>query len=715
MAKTAWPAPERRKNIGARISRLDGPAKVTGAAKYAYDQNPDNLLYAKILQSSKAVATVTAVDTSAAEVMPGIVAVLVEKDRKGELPNVTYNGNIICTVAGESEEIVDEALTKIKVAYEAGTPQMDDRDPANASGRDQVKESGDVAAGFAEADEIVEGYYGLPIITHCCLESHGQVIEHKDGELHIWPSTQNVSGYAGSIARPLKDFGISADKIHVDCQYMGGGFGAKFTSDRWGAICAELSISTNRPVKLMLERDQEIKVAGHRPSAFGNVKVGVKKDGTITALEAEAWGSGGQQKFRMPPTPYVFTGIPNWKYTGKSIPTNRGLTRAWRGPNHPQAALLTMCALADAAAAIGMDEMEFFKKNIGLVNPDLQETYLEEFDKAAEMIGYKDLAHSRGDKTPGHIKRGIGMSIHTWGGQGHPSACSVTINPDGSVVGRMGTQDLGTGTRTVTSIVIADTLGLDLEQVAMEIGSNSLPASGASGGSSTVGGVSASARDAGTQALNALLEKVSAELGVPVDNLEAWDGKIQEIGKESNNMAWKDACELLTMPVTKQGSNPTSDKTKLTTGGVGGVQMADVSVDIETGIVTMNQYVSVQDTGLVIDLKTCESQLYGGAIMGITYALYEEGIYDNKTGTMLNADMEFYRLAGLGDIGELKVHLMDDEKYASRGVIGIGEPAVLSPGAAISNAVANAIGIRVPELPLTPDRVLDAIAKGGVA
>lgn len=715
MATNAWPKPDRRKHIGAEISRLDGAPKVTGAAKYAYDINREKMLHAKMVQSTKAVATIKAVDTSEAEKMPGIVAVIVEKDRNGDLPLVTYNGEIICTVAGETEEQVMDAVSKVKITYEASAPLMDDRNPNNASGRDQEKEAGDVTKGFADADKVVEGYYGMPIITHCCLEAHGQVVEFKDGELNIWPSTQNVSGYAGALSRPLQDHGISADKMNVDCQYMGGGFGAKFTPDQWGAICATLSIQTGRPVKLMLERDQEIKVAGHRPSVFGNVKVGVKSDGTITALEATAWGSGGQQSFRMPPTPYVFTEIPNWKYTGKSIPTNRGLTRAWRGPNHPQAALLTMCALADAAAAIGMDEMEFFKKNIVLTNPELHETYLEEFDKAAELIGYKDLAHLRGDKTPGPIKRGIGMSIHTWGGQGHPSSCAVTINPDGSVVGRMGTQDLGTGTRTITTIVLADTLGLEMDQVRMEIGKNQFPESGASGGSSTVGGVTSSTRDAATLALNAVLEKAAGELGVPVDKLEAWEGRVQEIGNPSKSMTWKDACGLMTMPVTKQGGNPTSDGTKLTTGGVGGVQMADVSVDIETGIVTMNQYVSVQDTGLVIDKMTCESQLYGGAIMGITYALYEEGIYDGKTGAMLNADMEFYRLAGLGDIGELKVHLMNDAKYEDRGVIGIGEPAVLSPGAAISNAVANAIGIRVPELPLTPDRVLDAIAKGGVA
>jgi xanthine dehydrogenase YagR molybdenum-binding subunit len=713
MAKTAWPNPDRRKHIGSRIARLDGPAKATGVAKYAYDMQPDNLAIAKMLQCPHASATVLEVDLSEAEKMPGYLGAIIQKDRNGNYPKISYAGDFVATLCCETEEQVMDALTKVKVKYDVAEPLMDDRDPANKSGRAQSKDSGEIEAGFAEADEIIEGYYGLAIITHCCLEAHGQVTEMKGDELHVVPSTQNVSGYAGTIA---KDAGVAIDKIKVDCQYMGGGFGAKFVADKWGGIGAQLSKMTGRPVKLMLERDQEIKMAGHRPSAFANVKLGVKKDGTITAYQADAWGSGGQQRFRVPPIPYVFTGIPNWSYTGQGIVTNRGLPRAWRGPNHPQAALLTMCAFSDAAAKIGMDDIDFFKANLQYTNPDLADMYAEEIDKCAEMIDWKNKPTKRGEGGDGHMKRGLGMSIHTWGGKGHPSGCAVTINPDGSVASKMGTQDLGTGTRTIITLVIADTLGLDLENVSLEIGQNAFPASGASGGSSTVGGVSSSSRDAATQALNALLDKVAPELGVAADKLEAWDGKIQEIGNASNSMPWKEACSLLGgMSITKNGSNPTSDKTALTVGGVAGCQMADVSVDTETGQVYINEYVSAQDIGLVLDEKTAESQMFGGAIMGITYALFEEGVYDNKTGTMLNPDMEFYRLAGIGDIGKIKTHLMRGPKYEDRGVIGIGEPAVLSPGAAISNAVANAIGVRVPELPLTPDRVLNALGKGGVA
>jgi xanthine dehydrogenase YagR molybdenum-binding subunit len=279
---------------------------------------------------------------------------------------------------------------------------------------------------------------------------------------------------------------------------------------------------------------------------------------------------------------------------------------------------------------------------------------------------------------------------------------------------RCGTQDLGVGTRTALGIVVAETLGLPLEKIKVEIGRDAYPVSGASGGSTTIGGISSSSRDAATKALNALLEIVAPKLGVPVDQLEAADGAIRVIGDTSKSMAWADACkELGVDPITRQGTKPLDGDIVLDSSGVGGVQMADVSVDIETGLVTINEMVAVQDCGLVIDLKTAESQVFGGMIMGVTYALCEEAIYDPATGRMLNADMELYKLACLADVGKLKVHMMQTPAYTGRGVIGLGEPPVISPGAAISNAVANACGVRVPTLPLTADRVLAALEQGG--
>ncbi|MBI3119264.1 MAG: xanthine dehydrogenase family protein molybdopterin-binding subunit [Candidatus Hydrogenedentes bacterium] len=708
MANPQWPAAEQRQHLGKRISRLDGPVKCTGAAKYTYDIHRDGLLYAKLVGSRIAAGIVNSIDTSAAEKLPGVQGVWKDESLIGK--EVQYAGQILAAVAARTEEIADEAARLVKVEYTPATPQVDDTDPARADGKPATREEGDVATALSQAATVFEGAYGLPVVCHCCLEAHGQVSEAKNGEMYLWGSTQSVSSYAKGLH---EDVGLTLDKMHVECQYIGGGFGSKFSYDKWGVISAKLAQLTGMPVKLMLDRDLELMVAGNRPSASAKLKVGLDGNGKITAFDAEVWGTGGKDGYKPPPMPYVFTKIPNHRENGLRIPTNRGSQRAWRAPGHPQGCLLTMAALDDAAAAIKMDALEFFKKNLDLT--ERREVYAAQLDIAADLINYKEKAHLRGESGPGPLKRGLGISLHQWGGMGHPSECDVTINPEGSVETKIGTQDLGTGTRTTVTIVVAETLGLPLEGVTLKMGKNEYPASGASGGSTTIGGVSASSRLAATAALNALLEVVAPKLGATPDQLEARDGQIRAVGDANKTIAWKDACSLLgTQSITKRGTNVPGESQKmgLIDGGVGGVQIAEVTVDTETGCVTMNEMVAVQDCGLIVDLKTAESQVHSGLIMGITYALYEEAVYDPTTGRMLNADMEFYRLAGIKDVGQFKVHMMTGAGYDERGVIGLGEPPVISPGAAISSAVANAIGVRVPRLPLTPDRVLMALQQG---
>lgn len=715
MATAKFPPPEKRRLIGKPIDRADGPVKCTGAAKYSYDINRPGMLYAKLVVSPHAHAKVQSVDTSEASAVPGVEAVWKDDALIGTDQEIQYVGQIIAAVAARTEEIATEAARKVKVKYTVLPHQVLDNDPALSKDKPAEKNVGNVDTAFSDSNTVtVAGEYGIPVITHCCLEAHGQVTEIRDGELYIWPSTQNVSRFVD--ARLSEDVGIDISKMHVDCQYMGGGFGSKFNYDKWGTIGAKLSKETGKAVKLMLDRDLELMIAGTRPSAFGKFKVGANKDGKVTAFAAEVWGTGGGLGWSVTNVvPYVFTKIPNVRVKGMAIRTNRGGARAWRAPNHPQACFLTMSAFEDVAAALKMDALEFYLKNLDLT--DRPNVYREEFEIAARMIGYKQKAHLRGDKTPGPIKRGLGIGLHTWGGRGHPSICEVTINADGSVEAKIGTQDLGTGARTTIGMVIAEQLGLPLEAVQVKIGKSEYPQSGGSGGSTTIGGISVSSLKAATEALNALLAKVAPRLGVDANALEAADGKIREIAKPSNAISWKDACAMLRQsPITKRGENVPGEAEKegLISAGVGGVQIADVSVDIETGVVTLNEMVAVQDCGLIIDMKTAESQVYGSLIMGVAYALFEEVVYDQQTGLQLNADMEFYRLAGLKDVGKLKVHMMTGKGYDDRGVIGLGEPPVISPGAAIANAVANACGVRVPDLPLTPDRVIAALQKGGL-
>ncbi|MGH9898223.1 MAG: xanthine dehydrogenase family protein molybdopterin-binding subunit, partial [Pyrinomonadaceae bacterium] len=646
MADYKWPEADKRTLIGKRISRVDGAVKVSGKAKYSYDMNRPGMLYGKIVRCPHARAKIVSIDTSAAEKMPGVKAVRIIQDAGTE---IHWLGDEVVGIAAVDEPTAEDAARAIKINYEVLPHLVIDTDPKIAG--DNAKPAtaatvGDPDKGFAEAEVTSEGFYGVPVITHCCLETHGTVAEwDENNNLLVHMSTQAVSGIAAQMAEPL---GIPASDIRVRQDHIGGGFGSKFGPDRWGIEAAQLSRKAGgKPVKMFLERDAELLVAGARPSAYAHVKVGAKKDGTLVAWQSESWGTGGVGGGGSPPLPYVFN-IPNQRKQHTAIVNNIGSARAWRAPNHPQACLICMAALEDMAATLKMDPLDLFLKNIELTAARA-DVYRDELKIAADLISWKKNWHERGDKTTGVIKRGMGLALHTWGGGGHPSDCDLTIQPDGSVELKMGTQDLGTGTRTALMIVTADTLGLPLDAIKLMIGDSRFPVSGGSGGSTTIGGVSASTLRASLDALDQLYAKVAPALSAKPEELEAVAGFIRVKSAPDRKLSWTQACSKLgSVPLTVRGKNPGPGN--LNNQGVGGVQMADVSVDVETGIVRINKIVAVQDCGLIINLKTAESQVYGALIMGVGYSLYEEKIMDAKTGRMLNPNMEFYKLAGIGDI-----------------------------------------------------------------
>ncbi len=786
MAEYQWPDAAHRTLIGKRVSRIDGPVKASGRAKYTYDYNPKGLLYGKIIRCPYAHARVKSVDVSALEKHPGVKAV---KILQGPGTEIFWAGDEILGFAAVSEQVANDAAALAKVEYEVLPHVVNDETepPKNVAADDSplttddlddmysnqvpedeiikalktrgiaekpsealLKEYGGYGASAAVLDawrnapvrsgaakakspykrtaaqtqgnpqeafsqqgvSVTEGVYGMPVITHCCLESHGAVSEWTDDKnLLVHMSTQNVSGIPAQMAEPLQ---MPATNIRVVQENIGGGFGSKFGPDRWGILTAQLSkLAGGAPVKIMLERDAELEVAGARPSAYGRIKIATTPEGKMVGWQSESWGTGGVGGGGAPPIPYIFN-IPNQRKQHTAVLTNLGPGRAWRAPNHPQACLLTMCAVDDAAAKLKMDPYDFFVKNLDITGPRA-ELYRDELRIADELMGWKRNWHPRGDKTAGHIKRGYGLSIHTWGGRGHESHCDLTIQPDGAVEIKMGTQDLGTGTRTCILMVAGDTLGIPIDRINLLYGDTRYPMSGGSGGSTTIGGVSSSTRRGATDALNQLFAKVAPSLNAKPEELESVNGTIRVKGDNSRSLSWKDACAKMgAMPITVRGNNP-GPKPDLTNSGVGGVQMAEVTVDTETGIVRVEKMVAVQDMGLVINEKTAESQILGALIMGISYSLYEEKVMDPVTGRMLNPNMEFYRIAGISDIRNLIVKVYSTPEQDKRGVIGLGEPPVVSPGAVISNAVANAIGVRVPTLPFTPDAVLEALEKGGLA
>jgi xanthine dehydrogenase YagR molybdenum-binding subunit len=703
--------PENPVLINTRIPRLDGLAKASGRAKYPSDERPEGTLFGVMLYSPHAHAKVKSIDISAAEKMPGVkAAIAIAK----EGATLRYHGDDIAAVAAETEEQAVDAARAIKVEYEV-LPHVATEALAMAKGAPEVFRGGNVQRGrssnkgnpteaMASAEVTIEGTYSVPLITHVCLETHGLTVRWiGDDKMEVWASTQNVSGIANELGGSFK---LPAVNVTVHTDYMGGGFGSKFGADVWGRTAAQLSKAAGgRPVKMFLDRTQEHLAAGNRPSGSAHIKMGANRDGKLVALIADAHGTGGVGGGADVILPYVYD-VPNAQITQQVVRTNFGNQRAMRAPRHPQSCTLTEAAMDDLADKIGMDPLEFRLKNLppGDFHTPI---YQAELQMGAELIGWREKRKPRGLNGAGPIKRGFGLGLHQWGGGpgGQDKKVSCTINADGAVELKTATQDLGTGIRTVLAIIAAEILGLKPTDVISNIGNSSFPPGQASGGSVTTGSMSPPAYDAATKARDAFFKKIAPAIKAAPETLSLKDGQLLVSGQPS--MSWKEACRKLgTATISETGTFQQG----LASGGVGGCQFAEVTVDVETGMVKVKKIVAIQDSGLIVNKLTWESQVYGGVIMGLNYGLFEERLVDPTTGTMLNPDMEWYKLAGAADIPEIIVRAYEPPDQKARGVIGVGEPPTISTAAAIGNAVTNAIGVRVAEWPMSPRNVLNALA-----
>ena len=468
-----------------------------------------------------------------------------------------FQGDEVAAVAADTEERALDAMRLIKVEYEP-LPHLASVDQALSADAPLVfeggntkmgvvQENGDPEAGFKQAAHIVDATYSTHVITHVCLETHGCVCEWEGDKLTAWVSTQAAHGTAQGFAQALN---IPQPNVRVITQYMGGGFGSKFSPDAQGLICARLAKQASLPVKLMLDRKEEHLATGNRPSATAHIRAGVTADGKLIAYDAQSWGTGGAGATSNFPLPYIYV-FPNRRRTHKDVYINAGQQRAMRAPGHPQGCFLTEILMDELADRVRMDPVEFRLKNLPAQAPNAM--WAEYFQRGAKEFGWEK-RHATGDPTPGPIKTGFGCSAHQWGGGGRGSKAHCDINSDGTVVMKCGTQDLGTGTRTIVAIVTAETLGLPVNAVRPEIGDTLYPFSGGSGGSTTAASVTPTVRVTAGKALDALCAKVGPSLGVDPETLVATDGRIQVKDNPSKGLAWKDACKLLgTEPISVDG------------------------------------------------------------------------------------------------------------------------------------------------------------------
>ena len=701
----SWGEASQSRLIGKRITRLSGKEKVTGEAKYTFDINRPGMLYARILRSEVAHANVTDIDLTRAEELPGVKAVipLTEVGRK-----LRYQGQEIAAVAAETDDIAKDALRLIFVELEElpfvvteadamaeGAPQIRDDWKGNQSNPGK-NEEGEVDAAFSEAAVTVEATYHTPVQTHVCLETHGHVTEWTDEQnLTVWASTQAVFGVRNDLARR---FELPANQVRVITEHMGGGFGSKFGPGVEGHTAARLSRMTGRPVKLMLTRKAEHLVAGNRPSMTQHVKAGATRDGRLIAYDMRGYGTGGISSGAGFQAPYVYH-VPNRRTERFNVAVNAGNQRAMRAPGHPQGAFAMDSLMDELAEKLGMNPLEFRRIN------DSNEVRQAQYTLGAQEIGWHRRNSVPGSGT-GVKKRGMGVGSGLWGGGGgRGTQARVTINSDGTVEAVTGTQDIGTGIRTAIAIIVAEELGLEPADIIVKIGDSGpgLP-SGGSGGSQTTASVAPVIKTAAAAAKQKLFEHVAPLLQAPVDDLRVGTDTIYVASDRTKTVTWHQATGLLGQESISEGGNWDQE---LRQGGVAGTQFAEVEVDTQTGHVNVLKIVAVQDCGLAINRLTTESQINGGVIMGLGQALLEERIMDPQTGRMLNANLEDYKVPGTFEIPEIKSIVFDTH----RKVTGVGEPPCIPTLGAIANAVYNAIGVRIRELPITPDKVLTALAE----
>lgn len=696
-AGPGWGPNDKHTLLNHSYTRVDGPLKAAGVARYTYDQRLPGMLYARVLRCPHAHARITKIDSDAAEKIPGVKAII-----PAPLTEVRFAGAPVAAVAATTPEIAGDAVRALKVSYEVlphvvhahhairpDAPKV----VAEENNLQEKGKNGDqqkAEAAFSTADAIVEGEYITARIHHTCLETHGMVVDYRGGDTAtIYASTQGTFTIHGDAA---KELGLAESAVTTTVEHMGGGFGSKFGLGLEGMLACRLSKQTKTPVKLMFTRYDEFVMAGNRSGSWQKLKAGVKNDGTIVALQARQYRLGGLGPGSQAGQPYIYRMGDTYREI-YALHTNEDSSVAMRAPGHPQASFAVESLVDELAWKIKMDPVEFRIKNLR------DEVYHRQLRRGAQEIGWSRRNPVAGGNA-GPFKRGMGCAVGVWGGGGNDQCkVDVTIARDGSVLVAVGTQDLGTGTRTYTRAIVAEELGLTVKDVQERIGNSKLGNANPSGGSTTAPSLSPSVKDAAIKARMLMAERVAPLLGNPKPEEVVFAGG--KVSAKGQSLSWQQAVAALPAGgVTSHGVW----RSDLQARGVHGVCFAEVEVDVETGHVKPIKMVHIQDGGLPLNRLTMESQINGGMIQSLGMALWEGRVMDAQLGMQLNPGFGDYKLPGSLEMPEMVPIIDDDDKREA--VIGIAEGCIIPAVGALVNAVFNATGVRVRETPVTPDKIL---------
>jgi xanthine dehydrogenase molybdenum-binding subunit len=742
------------KVIGTRPVRHDGVDKVTGRAKYGADIKLTGLLHGRVLRSPHAHARILRIDTSKAEALPGVKAVMTGKDLPAaedriqdlgegaanlrDLSNnvlagskVLYRGHAVAAVAATDPHTAQEALRLIEVEYEVLPPVIDVRDamrpdapllhenlrtrelgqvdpnapPSNIAAHNQFQQ-GDMDAGWTAADVVIEREFTTKMVHQGYIEpQNATAFWNADGNVTIWTSTQGAFPVRAQCAEILQH---PVSKIKVVPMEIGGGFGGKIPI-YLEPVAAVLSRKTGRPVKVVMDRTEVFEGTGPTSGTYVRVKLGATRDGRLTAAEAYlAYDSGA-----FPGSSPVGAGmlcifapydIPAVKIDGYDVVVNKPRVAAYRAPGAPPAAFAMEQVVDELAEQLGIDPLQFRLQN-GSKEGTRQSTG-QPFKRIGNLECVQAALNSPHYNAPLEgPNRGRGVASGYWMNVGLKSSVTASVNPDGTVSLTEGSTDIG-GTRTSLAMQLAETLGIPAEDVKPQVvDTDSIGYTDVTGGSRTTYAGGLAAYEAGLDIIRQLKERAARIWEVGADQVEYADGVLTCTTDAEKRLTFKEIAGKL-----HQTGAPVVGRATISGTGQGGAfstQIADVEVDPETGKVTVLRYTIVQDAGTAIHPSYVEGQMQGGAVQGIGWALNEEYFYD-ESGRMVNASFLDYRMPTALDVPMIDAIIVEVPNPGHPyGVRGVGEVNIVPPLAAIANAVYRATGHRFRDLPMSPRRILE--------
>ena len=740
--------------VGTRPIRHDGADKVTGRALYGADFQMAGLLHGKVLRSPHAHARIKSIDTSKAEAMPGVRAVVTAKDfpkveskvveigegatsslkylRDNVLASnkVLYEGHAVAGVAAVSPHVAEEALALIDVEYEVLSPVLtapegmkddapllhddlktqelgEQTDKVSNLAQHFQHKKGDIQKGFAEADVIVEREFNTATVHQGYIEPHNvTALWNNDGRLHIWCSTQGSFTVRDTVAEILD---LPVSQVKVTPMEIGGGFGGKINV--YGdPVAALLSKKTGHPVKIVMTREEVFEGTGPTPGSYVRIKLGAKNDGTIIAAQAylafEAGAYPGSPVGAAAMCVFTAYDVPNAVIDGYDVVVNKPKTAAYRAPGAPNAAFATEQGVDELAEKLGMDPLELRLKNAAKEGTRRADGPVFPRIGCVEVIEAM-MSHPHYQAPLQGPNQGRGLAIGFWFNVGLQSSASISVNADGTINLVEGSTDIG-GSRAALSMQAAEVLGIAAEDVRPTVvDTDSIGYTDVTGGSRVAFATGWAAYEAAQDVKRQMIDRAALTWDVDSETLELERGVFRSKSDPELNMTFKELAGQL-----GNTGGPIVGRATVNPSGVGGSfagAMADVEVDPETGKVSLLRFTAFQDAGKAIHPSYVEGQMQGGSVQGIGWALNEE-YYMNKEGTMVNSSLLDYRMPTSLDLPMIDTVIIEVPNPGHPfGARGVGEASIVPPQAAMANAVYHAIGVRMNRLPMNPVAVTKAI------